>query len=108
MHVLQVMEAARQRADAEPLRLSKNWVAAVCVFLIWDALLLWGLKLGFQWLGSAYWAGRWWLPVLVAGAVLVLAEGIWTVLQLRAEQLAAAPGFGEDDPLKESLNPSVV
>lgn len=106
--MLQVMDAARQRADAEPLRLSKNWVAAVCVFLIWDALLLWGLKLGLQCWGGAYWDDHWWLPILVAGAVLVVAEATWTVVQLRAECEAAAPDCGDDDLLTESLSPSVV
>lgn len=101
------MEAARQRAVAEPLRLSKSWGAALCVFLVWDALLLECLKLGFQWWGGAYWAGHWWIPVLAAAAVLVASEGIWSLLQLRAERAAEAPGSQEDNALHERLNPSV-
>ena len=97
--VLQVMEAARQRADAEPLRLSKNWIAAACVFLVWDVLLLESLKLGFQRWGDAYWAGHWWLPVLAGAAVLVTSECIWSVLQLRAERVTPGTGSSEEDSL---------
>lgn len=101
------MEAARHRADTEPLRLSSSWGAAVCVFIVWDILLSLGLKLGFQRWGSPYWAGHWWVVVLVAAAVLVVAEGSWSLQQLRAERAEEALGSREDNALDERLVPDV-
>ena len=46
------MQEARLKAEIEPLTLSKNWVAATCIFAAWDALLLLCVAWGFRY-GSA-------------------------------------------------------
>ena len=43
---LQVLEEARERAQREPVRLSKNWGMAVVIFVIWIASLEAGLYCG--------------------------------------------------------------
>ncbi len=42
------MEDARDKAHQEPIRLSKHWPMAVCIFSCWVALLLWCVHLLVQ------------------------------------------------------------
>lgn len=91
-------EDSRQRAEHEPLRLSSNWGMAFAIFLLWDALLLWLVYLGWGKFGPErlrHAEARWWV-VGGCGAALVLGELAWSLWQLRRERrrrgAAAAPG----------------
>ncbi|BDA47087.1 hypothetical protein COCOBI_09-5420 [Coccomyxa sp. Obi] len=84
-----VWEHALERAEVEPLLLGHNWVAAAIIFILWDALLLFGIYMVVVHFGTPYWQQRWYVWVAVAGAVLVVAEVSWSVCQLHAEKRAA-------------------
>jgi hypothetical protein len=38
--------------------------------------------------GSAFWSGHWWIPVVIAGAILAVGQGIWSASKLQAERRA--------------------
>ena len=69
-------------------------VAALFIFALWDALLLWLVYLACSKLGSGKlhpW--RWW-AVGAATAVLLIAEVGWSIYQVRREarRMEALPG----------------
>ena len=97
-----VWQRALQRAEVEPLLLGHNWAAAVLIFIMWDALLLFGIYMAVVHFGSPYWQQRWYVWVAVAGAVLVITEVSWSVYQLRAEK-RAADGRQEEGSVSASL-----
>ncbi|CAL8471704.1 g11246 [Coccomyxa elongata] len=84
-----VWQRALQRAEVEPLLLGHNWAAAIIIFILWDALLLFGIYMAAVHFGMPYWQQRWYVGVAVAGAVLLVAEASWSVYQLRSERRAA-------------------
>jgi hypothetical protein len=85
-----VMADAHERAASEPLRISKNWVAAAIFFIIWDVLLLWCAFWAVRYFGSEAFVARWlWVILGGVAAALVAAEGAWSVLEIRAERRTA-------------------
>ena len=84
-----VWQHALQRAEDEPLLLAQNWVAAVAIFVMWDALLLFAVYMAVVHFGTPFWRQRWYVWVSVAAAVLIAAEAGWSAYQLRAERRAA-------------------
>jgi len=79
---MQVWADAQERADAEPLRLNENWIAAVCIFVVWDALALCSTYALSNHFGNAFLRGHLWIPLVAVGAALILSEGMWIVWTL--------------------------
>ncbi|PRW05805.1 PF06803 family [Chlorella sorokiniana] len=86
-----VMEAGRQRAEREPLRLHKNWGMALLFFAMWDALLLALVWWSCQHYGSPS-VQRYQIWIVVGcGLVALLAQLAWVIAAHRKDaRLAAA------------------
>lgn len=84
-----VMLRAQTRADEEPLRLQNNWVAACCIFVMWDASAAGLSYLVCKKLGTPWWQVHWWIVAVTAVTVMILAEVAFVVHTLVAEQKTA-------------------
>ena len=80
------MENAKQRAQEEPLRLSKNWLAAVVIFLLWDVTALGGIALCCRRFGNLYWQKHYWILLIAVGSVLLVGELMWVISQYLSEE----------------------
>ncbi len=80
-----VMEDARHRAVAEPLRLHRNWLMATLIFLIWLACIEWALLWSLQQYAQedVLQYQNYILGGTAAGSVVIFLA--WAVLQLRKE-----------------------
>ena len=85
----EVWESAKQRAETEPIRLRENWIAAVCVFVVWDSLAVYMLYIVIRFYGSAYLQDHCILLLVAVGLTLVLCEVSWSVWKLISEARAA-------------------
>ncbi|CAL5225941.1 g8738 [Coccomyxa viridis] len=78
-------ESAKERAEREPIRLRENWVAAVCVFIVWDSLAVYVLYMVTRSYGSASLQDNMILLLAATGGILVLCEITWNVWKLKSE-----------------------
>ena len=69
-----VWESAKERAETEPIRLRENWIAALCVFAVWDGLAVYVLYVVIGSYGNAYLQDYSILVLVAAGAMLILCE----------------------------------
>lgn len=89
---------AQARADAEPLRLKDNWIAAVCILVVWDALALYLTYVLSCHFGNAFLRAHLWIPLVAVGPAVVLMEAGWMIWSLTR---GAAEGHShvDRDPL---------
>jgi len=72
-----VWQRAQQRADEEPLRLSKCWPAACCVFLLGNASAVCLTYIICKKFGNSWWSTHWWIAAALLGIVLFISETAW-------------------------------
>ena len=96
---------AQARADREPLRLKENWIAALCIFVIWDALAVYLTLVLIPRFGNMYLRLHWWIAPVAVGAIMILIEASWAVwtLTAEAERSREALNGEQSGDLEESL-----
>lgn len=102
-----VMLRAQRRADEEPLRLASNWVTACCIFVLWDASAAGLSYLLCRRFGTPWWQHHWWVVPVAVVAVMILAELVFVVHTLAAEQRTPL-NHGEQASVDAGLNTALL
>ena len=87
---IDVWQRAKQRADEEPLRLSKCWPAACCIFVLWNVSAVGLAYLLCKRLGNRWWSRHWWVAAVSVASSMSLAEAAWALHMLFIEKRARA------------------
>lgn len=80
------MADARRRAEAEPLLLSRNWWAAVGIFMLWAGVAVWLVHYLIQRYGDEELVEYEWAALAGTGGIATILFVTWSVSRVSHER----------------------